>query len=53
VLNFSAETPFFELPAEITCSSTDLLIGNYPVDPAADITQFELQPYEARVYQLN
>jgi oligo-1,6-glucosidase len=53
VLNFSAETPSFELPAKIACSSTDLLIGNYPVDPATDIARFELKPYEARVYQLN
>jgi oligo-1,6-glucosidase len=53
ILNFSAETPVFELPADIALLSADLLIGNYTIDPAAEIAHFELKPYEARVYQLN
>jgi oligo-1,6-glucosidase len=53
ILNFSAETPLFELPEEFPVSGAELLIGNYPVDPAEDISNFQLKPYEARVYQLN
>ena len=30
----------------------DLLIGNYDVDPAEDIRDFTLRPFEARVYRL-
>jgi oligo-1,6-glucosidase len=52
VLNFSAETPSFELPAELAYTVAHLLIGNYPVN-SAGIDRFELKPYEARVYQLN
>jgi oligo-1,6-glucosidase len=52
ILNFSAETPVFTLPADILFVSKDLLIANYPVDPADEIRQFTLRPYEARVYRL-
>lgn len=52
ILNFSAETPVFKLPAEIKFSRHNLLISNYEVDPAERIEQFTLRPYEARVYQL-
>ncbi|HSV85254.1 MAG TPA: alpha-amylase family glycosyl hydrolase, partial [Levilinea sp.] len=52
VLNFSAGEPVFELPAQIIYSSAELLIANYPIDAAADITRFQLRPYEARVYRL-
>lgn len=52
ICNFSRETPVFELPAEVTCTGHDLLIGNYAVDPAEDIRRFTLRPYEARVYRL-
>ncbi len=52
VLNFSQKMAVFELPEDITYSSTDLLIGNYPVDPTQDIRRFSLRPYEARVYRL-
>jgi oligo-1,6-glucosidase len=53
ILNFSAETPLFELPENIPVSGAELLIGNYAVDPVEDISNFHLKPYEARVYQLN
>jgi oligo-1,6-glucosidase len=53
ILNFSAATPVFELPVEITYSDAELLIGNYPVDAGASISSFALKPYEARVYQLD
>jgi oligo-1,6-glucosidase len=46
VLNFSSETPTFDLPA-----GADLLIANYPLE-SEDITQIALRPYEARVYKL-
>jgi oligo-1,6-glucosidase len=53
ILNFSQETPVFELPHDIRYGSVDLLIGNYPMDLSADLHRLTLQPYEARVYQLH
>ncbi|TYR74593.1 alpha-glucosidase [Rossellomorea vietnamensis] len=50
MLNFSEDTPVFELPAELQGCSKELLIGNYDVDGEEDISQVELRPYEARVY---
>jgi oligo-1,6-glucosidase len=50
ILNFSAETPDFALPQEIIGSGKNLLIANYPVDPAEAIHHITLRPYEARVY---
>ncbi len=52
ILNFSAEQPVFTLPADIQYTTKDLLIANYPIDPASEIRQFTLRPYEARVYRL-
>jgi len=52
ILNFSRNTPIFRLPTHIAFSEKELLISNYPVDPAQDIHQLTLQPYEARVYRL-
>ncbi len=52
ICNFSAETPVFELPAEVAFDSQEVLISNYAVDPAEDIRRFALRPYEARVYRL-
>lgn len=52
MLNFTAGAPVFELPADIAYTSHDLLIGNYPVEPASPIRRVQLQPYEARVYRL-
>jgi len=52
VLNFSGNSPVFEMPEHITFSSTELLIGNYAVDLNEDLRQFTLRPYEARVYRL-
>ena len=51
VLNFSADTPLFELPAQIPFSGAALLLGNYP-EADGDVRRFRLRPYEARVYQL-
>lgn len=53
ILNFTPNTPVFNLPAHIPVSKFVLLIGNYPVDPAEDIRQFRLRPFEARVYHLH
>ncbi|MGM0846577.1 MAG: glycoside hydrolase family 13 protein [Bacillota bacterium] len=50
MLNFSADTPLFELPAELEGGSKELFISNYQVDGREDISQVELRPYEARVY---
>jgi oligo-1,6-glucosidase len=52
ILNFSGNTAVFNLPAHITIGHQELLISNYKVDPAQEIKQFTLQPYEARVYRL-
>ena len=53
ILNFSENTPEFNLPEEITYSTSDLLISNYKVDSSDDIHKFTLRPYEARVYRLS
>jgi oligo-1,6-glucosidase len=52
ILNFSADTPLFEMPGNIPFTSTNLLIGNYPVDPTETINRIHMRPYEARVYLL-
>jgi oligo-1,6-glucosidase len=52
VLNFSKESPIFELPAEVHFSTAELLISNYIVDPGQDVRRLTLHPYEARVYRL-
>jgi oligo-1,6-glucosidase len=52
LLNFSAGTPVIVIPPEISYTSAELLIGNYPDAPADEIGQLALRPYEARVYQL-
>ena len=52
MLNFTANTPQFVLPAHIPASDRNLLISNYPVDPALDIRALTLRPFEARVYRL-
>ncbi len=53
MLNFSEESPYFSLPDQISFTSQDLLISNYPVDPTQDIRSITLRPYEARVYRLH
>lgn len=52
VLNFTRNTPVFALPADLSFTEKELLIGNYPVDPAEDIQRPTLRPFEARVYRL-
>lgn len=52
ILNFSKDTPLFELPSHISWSNTELLISNYDVDLSEDIRQVTLRPFEARVYRL-
>ena len=37
ILNFSKETPLFELPADLPVSGSELLIANYAVVPGEDI----------------
>ena len=49
LLNFSAGTPVFDLPADIAFAGQELLIGNYPVDPTEEIRRLSLRPYEAHV----
>ncbi|HKU51373.1 MAG TPA: alpha-amylase family glycosyl hydrolase, partial [Nitrospira sp.] len=52
ILNFSGNTPVFDLPETLTYTSADLLIGNYSVDSNQDLHRLTLRPYEARVYRL-
>jgi oligo-1,6-glucosidase len=52
ILNFSQDTPVFELPSHIAFSQQELLIANYGVNSAEDLQQIKLRPYEARVYRL-
>jgi oligo-1,6-glucosidase len=52
MLNFSRNSPVFNLPENITFSSTELLISNYRVEANGQLQQFTLRPFEARVYRL-
>ncbi len=52
ILNFSDSMPHFALPKEIQIHHTELLISNYDVPTTLNLSQFELQPYEALVYRL-
>jgi len=52
MLNFTRNMPLFTIPTHLAFSEKELLISNYPVDPAEDIHQLTLRPYEARVYRL-
>jgi oligo-1,6-glucosidase len=53
LLNFSANTPSLELPAEVVAGRQELLISNYEVDAAESPQGVCLRPYEARVYRLS
>lgn len=52
ILNFSSETPVFQLPEDISYSDKELLISNYNVFKAQQLDNLRLRPYEARVYRL-
>jgi len=52
ILNFSSNSPVFNLPQNTPFSNAELLISNYNVDVNTDLWQFALRPYEARVYRL-
>ena len=53
ILNFTAGTPTFVLPAGLPATGPSLLIANYPVgDEPPDLHRLPLRPYEARVYRL-
>ena len=52
MLNFTRNMPLFTLPTHLAFSEKELLISNYQVDPAEEIRQLTLRPYEARVYRL-
>ncbi len=52
ILNFTANTPVFVLPDDLSAENSASLIANYPVDGAEDIRQLTLRPFEARVYRL-
>lgn len=52
ILNFSAATPEFVLPAELAGRAGEWVIGNYPDAGRADLSRFALRPYEALVYRV-
>jgi oligo-1,6-glucosidase len=52
ILNFSSDSPVFNLPENILSINGELLISNYKVDSPEKIHHFTLRPYEARVYRL-
>ncbi|MHB1130946.1 MAG: glycoside hydrolase family 13 protein [Chloroflexota bacterium] len=52
ILNFSAGTPVFALPADLPAANPELLIANYPVESGEDLRRLTLRPFEARVYRL-
>lgn len=52
ILNFTENTPVFELPAAVVFEQHDLLVSNYEVDAAESLHGVRLQSYEARVYRL-
>ncbi|WP_339145628.1 MULTISPECIES: alpha-glucosidase [unclassified Sutcliffiella] len=53
ICNFYEEEPIFKLPREINFMTKQLLLSNYKVDEQTSISEFSMQPYEARVYLLN
>ena len=53
ILNFSDHSPAFNLPNNITFTTSELLMSNYKVDSPDDIHGITLRPYEARVYRLS
>lgn len=52
ILNFSRNSPEFNLPEGISFTSTEVLISNYEVNSEEDIHEITLRPFEARVYRL-
>lgn len=51
ILNFTANTPTFQLPDHLPDEQPTLLIANYPVEETP-IQKLTLRPFEARVYRL-
>lgn len=51
ILNFSRETPVFELPADLSDATYEAVIGNYPIEPGTPDGTV-LRPWEARVYRV-
>lgn len=51
ILNFTANTPTFQLPDHLPGEQPTLLIANYPVEETP-IQKLALRPFEARVYRL-
>jgi oligo-1,6-glucosidase len=52
ILNFTGGEAACALPEEVSFTSHELVIGNYAVEPNADIRALTLRPFEARVYRL-
>lgn len=52
ISNLFSEKAEFNLPRNIRYISSDLLISNYPTDPAGSPRKISLRPYESRVYHL-
>ena len=52
VMNISGDNNEFELPDLITFDTSELVLGNYPVENSQSITSILMKPYEARIYRL-
>jgi oligo-1,6-glucosidase len=50
--NFTAQASPFTLPEEIKHKETELLISNYDVNSSDGSSEFQLRPFESRVYRL-
>lgn len=50
VLNFSGDTPHFELPEHLQGKRAEWMLGNYEAKDEG--MSFTMRPYEARVYRL-
>lgn len=50
--NFAGEPTHFVLPEDVAVTSAELLIANYPADPAEALRRLTLRPWEARVLRL-
>ncbi len=51
ILNFAEGQPVFRLPQGLPADNWELLIANYAIDGNEHVSEFQLRPYEARVYR--
>lgn len=52
ICNFTSNTPEFALPNGLNYTGAELLISNYMLSNGEPLENFEMKPFEARVYKL-